>query len=137
MYPEEKPLMNSCFLLSRPGYERRFEIRESEEICESGPADLNLTKSVGNDPIPFLLPVIENESESDYESEIELDDKAVNTDFPHSAFGIYTKNNSSSELTRSQLFFGKYFSFFFQIEMTAKDFTKMFLWRETINKFQL
>lgn len=30
MYPEEKPLMNSCFLLSRPGYERRFEIKEKE-----------------------------------------------------------------------------------------------------------
>ena len=83
--------MNSCFLLSRPGYERRFEIKEAIECDDtySPTAFLPPTRTTGNDPIPFLLPVMEHDSESDYESDIELDDKGVNTDFPRSVSGLH------------------------------------------------
>ena len=47
------------------------------------PTVIRNTKSTGNDPISILMPL--TESESEYESDIEIDDIGVNTDITISA----------------------------------------------------
>ena len=53
MYPEEKPLMNSCFLVSKLGYERQYEIKEMDEPDDED--DVKSVRSAGNDPIKLEI----------------------------------------------------------------------------------